>query len=128
MAIAKERDDGFVYLADTYWTSENHVLTEEEVASAELLFNLADYDELDRYRRHESAATWKTYRPEDRETVTSQHGLQTRWFVRKGAEPDLQTQIENACEAYLEAQSKLRSAEADVRYAWQVLAELEAKR
>lgn len=127
MAIAKQREDGRTYLADTYWSSENHILSEAEVASAELVFNLADYDELDQYR-HESAAKWKTYAPADRERITSQHGLQVRWFIRKGASPDLQTQIENACEAYVEAQSKLRSAEADVRYAWQVLSELEAQR
>lgn len=128
-AIAEARLDSVV-LFDTFWGTpgDRHLLTYDELGTAEVVFNLDDYDELDQYRRHKSAATWKTYRPEDRETVTSQHGLQVRWFVRKGAEPDLQTQIENACEAYVEAQSKLRSAEADVRYAWQVLAELEAKR
>jgi hypothetical protein len=128
MAIAKERAGGGVVLVDTFWQSSGeHVLTDDELTTAEMVFNLADYDELDRYW-HESAAKWKTYAPADRETITSQHGLQVRWFVRKGALPDLQTQIENACEAFLDAQTKLRSAEFRAEVAWRDLAELEARR
>ena len=119
------REDGI--LVDTYWLNDNHVLTDEEIVTAELVFNLADYDELDRYQRN-SAEIWKTYSPTDRETVTSQHGLQVRWFVRKGARPDLQTQIENARQALTDAESKLQSAEARVRGARRDLEQLESKR
>lgn len=126
-AIAKERNDGRVVLLDTFWGStDNHVLTDEEVATAELVFNLADYDEFDQYDRS-SSARWETYKREDRETVTSQHGLQRRWFVRKGAEPDLATQIENARQVLEDAERKLESAEWRVRGAKQDLEQLEAK-
>lgn len=128
MAIAEARLDGVV-LFDTYWGTpgDRHLLTYEELGTAELVFNLADYDELDRYQ-HSSPARWKTYKPEDRETVTSQHGLQVRWFVRKDAEPDLATQIENAREVLADAESKLESAEWRVRGAKRDLEQLEAKR
>lgn len=128
MAIAEARLDGVV-LFDTYWGTpgDRHLLTYDELAAAQVLFNLDDYDEFDRYS-HVAPAKWMTYRPGDRETVTSQHGLQVRWFIRKGAEPDLQTQIENACEAYVDAESKLQSAERRAAAAWRDLAELEAKR
>lgn len=126
-AIAEEWK-GRIVLLDTFWgSSDRHVLTDDEIDTAELVFNLKGYDELDRYS-HESPAKWKRFKPVDRETVTSQHGLQIRWFVRKGATPDLQTQIENACEEYLNAQSKLRSAEENVTRAWQTLQGLETDR
>lgn len=126
MAIAEARLDGVV-LFDTYWRTpgDRHLLTFDELATAEVVFNLDDYVEL---TERQSVDRWEMYKPADRERITSQHGLVVRWFIREGAEPDLQTQIENACEAYVEAQSKLRSAEASVRYAWQVLEQLEAKR
>jgi hypothetical protein len=117
-------DDG--RLVDTYWLNDNHVLTDEEIATAELVFSLGDFDELDRWRSHESRAKWEQYSPADRETVTSQHGLQVRWFVRKGAQPDLATQIENARQAVADAYEKLRNAERDVDYARRKLARLEA--
>lgn len=126
-AIARTRDDDSVYLLDTFWGSgDTHVLTDEEIATAELMFNLADYDELDRYRSHESRAKWETYRPADRETVTSQHGLQVRWFIRKGAQPDLATQIDNARQGVADAYEKLRSADFGVELAWAELKRLES--
>ena len=126
MAIAEARLDG-VILFDTYWRTpgDRHLLTYEELATAEVLFNLDDYDEL---TERESTSRWEMYKPADRQRITSQHGLVVRWFIRTGAEPDLQTQIENACEAFLDARSKLQSAENRVAVAWRDLAELEAKR
>lgn len=127
MAIAKAGGNGRVLLVDTFWASfsESHTLTAEEVATAEPVFNLADYDELDR-SRHGAAEKWKTYAPADREVVTSQHGLQVRWFIRKGVEPDLATQIDNARDAVGDAYEKLRRAEHGVEYALRSLALLEA--
>jgi hypothetical protein len=126
LAVAEARLDGVV-LFDTYWRShgDRHLLTYDELATAEVVFNLDDYDEL---TERESAARWEMYKLADRETITSQHGLVVRCFVRAGAEPDLQMQIENACVAFLDAQSKLRWAEVRVTNAWLALEQLEAQR
>lgn len=108
-AIANEQG----VLVDTYWCSggDSHVLRrDDELASVEVLFHIDDYDELDRYGRG-TPAVWETYHPDDRRRVTSQHGLQARYFVRKGATPDLETQIANAREAVREAEAEVEGAE-----------------
>lgn len=99
---------------DTFWSGygDRHLLTADELATAELLFNLADFDELDGNSRHMNEAKWNTYATDDRQLVTSQHGLQKRWFIRKGAEPSWQQQIANARE---ELDKALRDADQAVR-------------
>lgn len=116
---------------DTYWRpygdGESHRLTERELQTAEARFNVNDFDALDLYSAT-SRPTWETYHPDDRGRISSQHGLQEALFVRRGAQPDLATQIENAREALAVAESKLRSAEWDVEMRRRDLADLEAKR
>jgi hypothetical protein len=126
-AIAGKHDGG-IQLADTFWLmgTEDHILTEAEIATAELLFNLDDYDELGRYSR-ESPSQWKKYAPADRQQITSQHGLQHRWFIRKGAAEDHATQVENARERLREAEAKLQSAQWSVESAQRDLAEIESQ-
>lgn len=126
MAIAEARLAGVV-LYDTYWRTpgDRHLLTYDELATAEVVFNLDDYDEL---TERESAARWEMYKPADRERVTSQHGLVVRCFIRKGAEPDLETQIEYARKVVEDAAHKLASARRSLDAAFRDLAELEAKR
>lgn len=98
---------------DTYWRpsggGDSHRLTESELATASVSFNVNDYDLLERYVSS-SRKTWETYRPEDRAQITSQHGLQASLFVRRGAEPHLDTQIENAEAAVLAAEREANSA------------------
>lgn len=108
MAIA----DGRGVLFDTYWGSgsDNHRLNDAEIASAEPLFNLADYDELDRYDRS-AKGIWETYHPDDRRFVSSQHRLQFRRFIRKDATPDVATMIANAEERVREAEAEVASAQ-----------------
>ena len=111
-AIAGANRDGSVTLVDTYWgirDGQSHALTDDELATAELRFNLADYDELNRYDRG-ARQEWEKYAPADRERVTSQHGLQSRWFVRKGAAEDHATIVQNARDRLAEAESALESA------------------
>lgn len=105
MAIAD--DQGVLF--DTYWQSggDAHRLMPVEVETAEFVFDVCDFDELDRHSRG-SAAEWARYHPNDRQVITSQHGLQRRWFVRKGALPDLSTQIANA-------EDKVRATENEMR-------------
>ena len=118
-----------VVLLDTYWRSigDDHRLTVEEIETVEFLFNTDDYDEMSGGHRGRNAPdTWATYAPTDRQRVTSQHGLQSRWFLRKGAQPDLATQIDNARQAVADAYEKLRWAGRDVDLALAELARLEA--
>lgn len=126
-AVARAASDGRIKLSDTFWGSyEPHILTEDEAATAELLFNLADYDELDQYDKYGSAAKWEQYAPEDRQLITMQHGLQKRWFIRKGAQPDLPTRIANAERKLAERMAALESARRQVLWAEEELAELRA--
>ncbi|SIE37803.1 Uncharacterised protein [Mycobacteroides abscessus subsp. abscessus] len=110
-------------LLDTYWHlgTETHVLEDNEAATAEFMFNLADYDELERYS-HESPRKWEKYAPDDRQLITSQHGLQKRWFIRKGAKPDWATQIENARQVVTDRKRNLDFAQSDLRWANEDLA------
>jgi hypothetical protein len=111
---------------DTFWGTgggDRHSLTAAELATAQLQFRLDDYDELDQYKP-ESPSIWQTYRPDDRHQITSQHGLQSRWFVRHGATPDLPTQIRNAEEIVESAESAVRSAQSTLKWRQQELVEL----
>jgi hypothetical protein len=112
-------------LLDTYWQSggDSHRLLPVELATVEVLFHLDDYDELDRYSKG-SPPQWQTYHPNDRRRITSQHGLQARWFVRKGATPDLSTQIANAEDKVREAEDEVRCAQQRLDWKRQDLAAL----
>lgn len=118
-AIAEERRVGGLILVDTYWyagTSGDVVFPE----TYELLFNLGDYDA-------KPAHEWETFAPADRQYIPKHSGYRTVHYVRKGATPDLATQIENAQERVTEAEADVRSAEWRLKYTREVLAELEAK-
>lgn len=127
MAIARQRPDGSVVLLDTYWRSsgDEYVLSEADLATVKQVFNLADYDELAERGSAEKSAS---YNPADRQTITSQHGLVVRRFIRKGAQPDLETQIENAQRLVDIAERTVESAKFTLECARRDLAELEAKR
>lgn len=127
IAVAENRN-GRVVLLDTYWCggSETHVLTDEEAATGELLFNIGDYDELDRYSRN-SPHTWEKYAPADRQVITEQHGLRSRWFIRKGATEDWPTQIANAEQVVEEKRGKVRSAQISLEWALVDLARVREK-
>lgn len=122
-AIATRRYDGTLILLDTYWNgSEEYQLRDE---SWEFLFNLNDYDELDRYDRS-SRAAWMKFHPDDRRSISSQHGLQHRYFVRKGASESLETQIANARNEMTAAESDVRRAQSMLDWKCKELADLEA--
>lgn len=116
------RDNGAAF--DTFWDSgsEAHRLTASELARAEVLFDLDDYDEMDRWRPDEQK--WLTYAPEDRQRVTSQHGLQRRLYLRKGARPHRQTVLSNLRETVEEAEAEARSAQRNMEHAQEDLAAL----
>ncbi len=114
-------------ILDTYWGpdgTENSPLTESEKASAVLLFDSADYDELDRYSSS-SKHRWEQFHPDERKKTTEQHGCYTRWFVKKGAKPDLGTKIANARVRLSEAEQQLKSVKWSVESRTRELEELE---
>src|SRR5438128_394492 len=85
--LALVQDDGRAI--DTFWAlryGDSHALTPDELATAEVRFNVNGYDALDPYSKA-SRATWETYHPADRGRISSQHGLQEELFVRRGATP-----------------------------------------
>lgn len=117
-AIAKARRDGSVALYETYWAGggDDNIVAP---AVCEVLFNLADYEEKPKY-------VWETYAPADRQHIPKHAGYRTVLLVRKGARPDLSTQIKSARESVTEAEEKVRSAQHDLDWRRSELAVLEA--
>lgn len=115
-----------VYL-DTFWGcgGNGHRLTDIEIESLVLQFNTDDYIELDENARG-IRDVWLTYNLDDRRSIPSQHGLQRRYFVRKGSAPDRLTMIENAVEKVREAKREAESAQRWVDLAEQDLARIAA--
>lgn len=116
---------------DTYWRpsgdGQSHRLSESELATATVSFNVNDYELLDRYASS-SRERWETYRAEDRAQITSQHGLQVSLFIRLGAEPHLGTQIENAERRVEKAEAEANSAASALERRRGELATLKADR
>lgn len=89
--MAIETDTGKVI--DTYWDLSardvmvDHYLTGEELAGAELVANLDDFEPFYRNSTHYNSAGYDGYAESDRLTITSQHGLTQHRFIRKGATP-----------------------------------------
>jgi hypothetical protein len=117
LAVAEARGER-VILFDTFWGNSDR--THVEPAEFEVLFNLADYDV-------RSAGEWERHHPNDRRVITHQHGLQRRYYVRKGAAEHLPTQVANARERVAEAEEKMRSAQWSLSGARRDLAAIEAK-
>lgn len=123
LAIEDERGK----LIDWFWGGSGDSMLDKRVSreadDLELIANLDDYDLTPRDGRESS----REYAPEDRLTITSQHGLQRTHYIRKGAKPDLATKIENAREALREAEYAASSAKFQIEYAQSALAKLEAE-
>jgi len=121
--VATEERPGVLF--DTFWTNgDRHKLTETEATSARFRFDTDDFIELDA-NRFDNADQWNTFAPGDRQTITSQQGLQVRYFVRTGAAPDLATQIENARQKVSDAERAERSATSALTWARSELRALE---
>lgn len=111
-AVAEERN-GKIILLDTFWGvngSDRHLLTANEIDSAELKFSLADYMQINLANAYITRSTWEKYAKADRECVTAQHGLRKYYYVRHGAKPSWEQQIENAREELAEAERAVESA------------------
>ena len=104
MAIAyrvRGDDCDEVWLLETYWATTPERVRPDDY---EVLFNLGDYEQ----RRGDE---WERYAPGDRQVITNQHGVNRSFYVRKGAEEHLPTQIENARNRVVKAEEEVRSAQ-----------------
>lgn len=116
-------------LVDTYWGIDanpyEYAISCEEAHTATLLFDTADFDQLDKWRQSESKSRWEQFVPGDRQRVTSQHGLQVVYFLRNGAHRSLATRIANAQRDLEFAKDELQSAQYCVDLCTEELAELQ---
>jgi len=123
--LAIEDERGRLY--DWFWGSSRDSMLDKVVPrdAQDLTFvaNLNDYELTARDGRESNSE----YAREDRLVITSQHGLQRTYYVRKGAKPDLATKIENARTELREADEKARQAHRNVEWAQKKLARLEAE-
>jgi len=126
--IALINDAG--YAVDTFWGSsccDSHILHEDDLASAQVEFDTADFDELQAHAVV-SRATWEKYAPADRARIPSQHGLQEALFIRRGAVTCIDTQIAAAQREVDDAEARVRFAQANLRGRKEDLARLVAER
>ena len=122
---AVETEEGV--LLDTFWGNDRSRLSKEEISSAVLQFDTDDFEVIEHHSRQGTPSEWLRYAPEDRNYIPSQHGLQIQWFVRKGAGPDLATELTNQREAVEQAESELRSAQLKLVWERDRLSELLAQ-
>jgi hypothetical protein len=117
IAVIDERGDG----RDTYWgDGEYSYVDPERLADGEFMFHLPAY-------RLVEENEWLKYAEEDRQAFPM-GGYPRRLFVRSAAEPDLETQIQNARGKLAEAERELEAAGRSIRWATEDLVKLEAKR
>lgn len=121
--LAIEDERGRLY--DWYWGSSRDSMLDKIVSrdAKDLTFiaNLNDYELTARDGRESN----KDYAPADRLVITSQHGYQRTYYIRKGATPDLSTKIANARRKLEEAESEMRAASFRVEWARKELSALE---
>lgn len=104
-------------LIDTFWGVPNsdpfirHYLTDTEIATAQLVFNVNDLREA---RPHE---TLNWYPKGTVFAVTSQHGLRRQTYVVPGTQPDAEVIIDEAHAAYLAAKDEAAAAQRRVEWA-----------
>lgn len=117
-------------LLDTFWGygySDRHRLSATEVESARFRFDTDDFEDITPGHHRGCPQAWSDRAPADRQTITSQHGLQVRWFIRKDSLPDYETRLENARRKVSDAESGLRLAESRLNTAEHELEAIEAE-
>lgn len=98
---------------DTYWSSDRTRLTASELETATVRFNLGDFDEM------QLQVEIQDFHPDDRQALHNPNG-RTRYFRRKGAVPDLGTQLSNT-------EGLLADASEEIAYWTRKKVELEAQ-
>lgn len=113
---------------DTYWSSDRYKLNVREVETLVFQFDTDDFEPITGNYGSGIPPIWTEYATEDRARIPSQHGLKPTWYLRKGASPDLDTQIEAQRDVLEREESNLRSVQARRDGAQEKLRELLAQR
>jgi hypothetical protein len=126
VAIIDEHGNAY----DTYWGMRDSMsfVRPEDLRDAEVQFRLEDYDEITGVGRDTARMKWEKFANEDRECIPAHSGYHARFFTRKGAEPSLDTQIENARRDLAYAEDKARGAANTVEWKREDLERLIAQR
>lgn len=95
----------------SYW------LRPDEIAKADVIFNLADYELFATAWESDARDSWEGYHPNDRQRIRSQHQYQQTLYLRPGAKPHLATRIEKARSELERAEAILHGATRGVRWA-----------
>lgn len=122
--LAVENERGIII--DWFWSGDavGNQAVSPGAEDLTKIANLSDYDLTPMNGRKSN----KDYAPEDQLVLTSQHGLRRTYYIRKGAEPDLTTKIENARKRLEQAESDARSAQFQVERAREDLDRLEQEK
>lgn len=89
-------------------------ISDAELNGAVLLFNRNDYVLVAGPSRSKAEPSlWLSFKPGDRQRLTIANGNAVAYYVKKGAQPDLDTQIENQQQVI--GQARLKAAEARAR-------------
>lgn len=121
VAIVVDLRGGLLDSYDTYWNTARVWVSDTELKTATVTFNLHDY------RLAASKEEWLSFAPADRTTISHQHGTQVELYVRTEAQPDLHTEIANATDAVRQAELDVTAAQSRLRRAQHRLDDLHAR-
>jgi len=113
---------------DTYWSSDRPKLNAQEIESLKFQFDTDDFEQISGNYGSGVPPIWREYASEDRGRIPSQNGLRTSWWLRRGAGPDLDTQIRAQRETLEGARQDLRAVQARFDGAQEKLTELLVQR
>lgn len=103
-------------------------ISEAELKGARLLFNRNGYTLVAGPSRSKSVpAFWLSCKPVDRQILTIANGNAVAYYVKKGAQPDLDTQIENQQQVISQARLKAAAAGAQLKTEERLLEKLIAR-
>ncbi len=122
LAIVERVRNGGLIAFDTYWITGRTVLLSDDLATAEVLFNLNDVERFE----PSPDASFADFDLADQFVITHQHGLQREQFIRRGAKPSPFVKVLNARRVLAEAQAAGESAQFRIGVARRDLAIVEA--
>jgi len=96
---------------DTYSEVDGTELVEWEIEGLHFQFDTDEFDELTGNSDGSAPAIWGTYSSENRGFIPSAAGTVHRWFIRKGANPDMSYEIARQRREVAEAEQALGLAE-----------------
>lgn len=104
-------------LADTYWSSDRYILTQERVNKGQYTLkyvgNLEGYTELDSKYMYEQAL--RDYLSEDLLLLFIHGGYRNRYFLKKGAKKNISTQVQALEDSIKKEKYKKELAEQNIK-------------